>query len=239
MENIMLPCAYDLPLSGLGFLDWYAPHNVFHPGVDLNKGSGNSDCNNPCYAAKAGKVEYINTSVFNGRGFGLFVILKHADGNYTRYAHLNKIANLKIGQEVKKAEQIGNVGKTGTTYCHCHFEVMNEKCAEYQRKNVYKWAYYPEGQSKEWVQEHYENPFEWMKVVPPVSDWAKESMKKAVEKGVFDEVANPQDKMTGETWAWIWFKLLFKETPVTGELSREEAAVVLDRAGLLDEAKKG
>lgn len=243
MENQMLPCAYDLPMKGLDFLDYYAPHNVYHPGVDLNKGSGDQDCGNPVYSPKEATVEYINSSVFNGRGFGLFVILKHADGNYSRYAHLSKISALKLNQMIKKGEQIGNVGKTGTTYCHCHFEVMNEDCAKLQRSHAFKWAMYPSGHSKAWIEQHYLNPWEWLKTVPPISEWAKKSVETLKEAKIIENWSNPQGFVTPADYEFIFEKLGLKDPKQhKGGVTREELAVILvERLNILEliQAKKG
>lgn len=161
----MFPCEYDLPLSGLDFTQYYSQHNVYHPGIDFNKGSGNQDCGNPIAIARAGKIEYVHKDVATGRGFGIFLIIKHNDGNYTRYAHMKDcVFEIKsIGEIVKEGQLAGQVGKTGTASCHCHFEVFNEKLATIQRGWKYPWRFYPSGKTKQWVIEHYLNPWEWLK----------------------------------------------------------------------------
>ena len=55
-------------------------------------------------------------------GFGNVVIVKHNGSNTTVYAHLSKI-NVRAGQRVQQAENIGLVGSTGwATGPHLHFE---------------------------------------------------------------------------------------------------------------------
>lgn len=159
----MYPVKYDFPLTGLGFLEYYPQHQVFHPGVDFNKGHGNDDLGLPIVAPKAGYVEYIHENVLTSGGFGKFVILKHSDGTYTRYAHLATINVIGIDPYIIEGQQIGILGNTGTTYAHLHFEVFNEKMAVIQRKNWKPWRYYPSGKIKEWIQQHYINPWEWLK----------------------------------------------------------------------------
>lgn len=63
-------------------------------------------------------------------GYGVFVFIEHPNGTKTRYAHLAK-ALTKIGDYVKKGQEIGLMGNTGNTHgptgCHLHFEVYGAK----------------------------------------------------------------------------------------------------------------
>ncbi len=55
-------------------------------------------------------------------GFGNVVMIKHANGHTTVYAHLSRI-NVKRGQSVKQGQTLGLVGSTGwATGPHLHFE---------------------------------------------------------------------------------------------------------------------
>ena len=55
-------------------------------------------------------------------GFGNVVIVKHANGQTTVYAHLSRIA-VRVGQRVAQGETLGAVGATGwATGPHLHFE---------------------------------------------------------------------------------------------------------------------
>ena len=118
-----------------------------HTGIDyvLNEGD-------PVYAAADGKISTITRDNSNG----LMVILKHADGYETRYAHLSKVnictelsiesSDTKVNRtfqiitdadhsdqtitgQVKKGQLIGYAGSTGrATGSHLHFEVrQNDK----------------------------------------------------------------------------------------------------------------
>jgi len=56
-------------------------------------------------------------------GYGRNVIIDHGYGYQTLYGHMDEI-HVKVGDKVKKGEQIGTVGSTGTsTAPHCHYEV--------------------------------------------------------------------------------------------------------------------
>ena len=86
----------------------------YHTGIDIDGHSGAS-----IRAAESGKVSfsgYIN-------GYGNVVIIDHAGGYSTVYAH--SASNLvKEGQNVKKGEIICKLGSTGNaTGSHLHFEI--------------------------------------------------------------------------------------------------------------------
>ncbi|BDU50175.1 peptidoglycan DD-metalloendopeptidase family protein [Haliovirga abyssi] len=87
---------------------------IFHTGVDLRARTGTA-----LYSALDGKVTYSGWM----SGYGRIVIIKHSKGYSTRYAHLSK-SYVKVGQYVKKGQQIGKTGKTGrVTGPHLHFEI--------------------------------------------------------------------------------------------------------------------
>ena len=105
----------------------------FHSGVDitgLNRGS-------PIYAARAGVV----TAISSNSSSGYYVIIKHDNGYYTRYAHMqNTNKNDKLGKtssankyifvglRVKAKDVIGEIGSSGnSTGLHLHFEIWDGK----------------------------------------------------------------------------------------------------------------
>ncbi|RDT03357.1 ATP-binding cassette domain-containing protein [Burkholderia contaminans] len=90
---------------------------AFHTGVDLAAPSGT-----PVDAAADGVVSFVGT---DPGGYGRYVIVDHADGYSTYYAHLSAFAHgLKTGETVKQGQRIGSVGMTGAaTGPHLHFEV--------------------------------------------------------------------------------------------------------------------
>ncbi|MFJ7045503.1 transglycosylase family protein [Streptomyces sp. NPDC101112] len=58
-----------------------------------------------------------------GGSFGYQVVIRHADGRYTQYAHLSAIS-VKAGQHVSAGQRIGRSGSTGNSSGpHLHFEV--------------------------------------------------------------------------------------------------------------------
>ncbi|MGW0914526.1 transglycosylase family protein [Streptomyces sp. NPDC002784] len=55
--------------------------------------------------------------------FGYQVVVRHADGRYTQYAHLSAIS-VRSGQQVGAGQRIGRAGSTGNSSGpHLHFEV--------------------------------------------------------------------------------------------------------------------
>jgi murein DD-endopeptidase MepM/ murein hydrolase activator NlpD len=87
----------------------------FHAGIDLP-----APLRTPVYSAAAGQVRY---SGWGGSGFGRLVIIDHAGGVSTFYAHLGKLS-LRIGEFAGAGQVVGEIGATGdATGPHLHFEV--------------------------------------------------------------------------------------------------------------------
>jgi murein DD-endopeptidase MepM/ murein hydrolase activator NlpD len=55
-----------------------------------------------------------------------FITIKHSNGEYSRYDHLDyKSSKVKLNQKVHAGEEISKVGMTGYTYIpHLHFQVF-------------------------------------------------------------------------------------------------------------------
>ncbi len=82
--------------------------------------------NTPIYAAAAGEVIISKSGGWNG-GYGTYVVIKHANGTQTLYAHMNQ-SLVGYGDKVVKGQQIGKMGSTGqSTGVHLHFEVRGGK----------------------------------------------------------------------------------------------------------------
>lgn len=77
-------------------------------------------------AAADGKVLIARVGGYNG-GYGNMIIISHANGVQTLYAHLRSV-DVVTGQSVSKGQVIGGVGSTGkSTGPHLHFEVRGTK----------------------------------------------------------------------------------------------------------------
>jgi murein DD-endopeptidase MepM/ murein hydrolase activator NlpD len=109
------PLADRVETSGFGWRrDPFSGATAYHRGVDLRAVYGE-----PIGAADTGTV------VFAGEqgGYGQTVVVEHAGGVRTRYAHLSSVTTV-AGAEVKAGEAIGRAGRSGrATGTHLHFEV--------------------------------------------------------------------------------------------------------------------
>jgi peptidoglycan hydrolase-like protein with peptidoglycan-binding domain len=96
--------------------DLFGPRgNRFHTGVDLLAASGAA-----VRAAGSGRVAFAGYST---GGYGNLVVIRHAAGVSTWYAHLSHI-DVRRGQPLSTGELLGRVGATGNaTGPHLHFEV--------------------------------------------------------------------------------------------------------------------
>ncbi len=89
----------------------------YHRGIDLRAAYGQS-----VPAAADGTVV---ESGENG-AYGLTLVLEHADGLRTRYAHLSA-SDVSLGDRVLQGQEIGRVGQSGrATGPHLHFEVIRD-----------------------------------------------------------------------------------------------------------------
>ena len=88
---------------------------LYNDGINISAASGTA-----VVAAENGVVAYAGNEV---RGMGNLIIIQHADGWMTVYAHLNSMA-VRRGARVSVGQKIGTVGQTGkVTKPQLHFEV--------------------------------------------------------------------------------------------------------------------
>ncbi|WP_179143027.1 phage tail spike protein [Enterococcus faecalis] len=101
--------------------------NVIHGGIDI--ASVPAGTSPPIYVARSGTVE---TVTYDGTG-GNYVVVKHDDGYWTYYGHLDSV-DLVVGEKVTTSSRVGIMGSTGLAKgIHLHFEVW--KGAQWQRIN--------------------------------------------------------------------------------------------------------
>ena len=103
--------------SGYGMRkDPFTGKPAFHHGVDLAAKSGT-----PVHAYQEGTVTFSGWQ----RGYGRTVIVEHADGSESVYAHCSK-SYVKEGQQVNLDTPIAAVGASGrATGPHLHFELRS------------------------------------------------------------------------------------------------------------------
>jgi lipoprotein NlpD len=93
----------------------------FHDGIDIAAPEGT-----PIRAIESGEVVYSDQL----RGYGNIVIVRHAGGLVSVYAH-NQANLVREGQQVARGEVIAKVGSTGrVTGPHLHFEIRRNNTAQ-------------------------------------------------------------------------------------------------------------
>ena len=89
------------------------PHN----GCDIGAPNGT-----PIYAAGDGVV---CTNQFQAGGAGNYIQIKHNNGTFTAYFHMEVPSPQPVGSGVKAGDKIGTVGNTGHSFGnHLHFELL-------------------------------------------------------------------------------------------------------------------
>ncbi len=106
------------PCPSLHYITTYFEYRwgEFHSGLDI---SGSSAYGKPIVASDNGTV----TAAGYSGSYGYRVIIDHANGTRTLYAHCSELL-VSVGQKVEQGETIALVGSTGnSTGAHCHFEI--------------------------------------------------------------------------------------------------------------------
>lgn len=109
------PVEFSRVSSGFGGREHPLHHDwAQHKGVDFAAPTGTK-----VLATGDGVVEFVGQQ----NGYGNIVILNHANGYSTYYAHLSGFAGMRQGQPVRQGQLIGYVGSTGwATGPHLHYE---------------------------------------------------------------------------------------------------------------------
>ncbi len=126
IESSAAPTEAEIVASGKGKFAWPVRGEIIsafgakstgqrNDGLDIRAAQGT-----PVLSAADGEVAYAGNQV---PSYGNLVLVRHADGWVTAYAHLSSI-NVKMRQAVRQGEQLGAVGATGgTTEPKLHFEM--------------------------------------------------------------------------------------------------------------------
>lgn len=119
------------PRDGKGFL-WpvqgpvistYGPKSggLYNDGINIRVKAGT-----PVHAAEAGIVAYASDEL---KGFGNLILIRHADGYVTAYAHNDQIL-VRPGTRVARGEMIARAGDSGAVrQSQLHFEIRKGSTA--------------------------------------------------------------------------------------------------------------
>lgn len=136
----------------------YGALSQYHTGADLNQ-ANYADSGKPVYAAMdgvigfAGEVEDWQKQV---------VIVAQRDGTFARYAHITINPKWKVGNAVRRGEQLGVIadyGNDGKPNDHLHFDVAKKDIAA----NPGDWP----GYDLVRLTNDYLNPLDWLKSNSP------------------------------------------------------------------------
>ena len=120
------------PLPRGGHLPWPVDGRVL-AGYGVSSGGTHNDGINiaaprgaPVHAVDGGTIAYAGNEL---RGYGNLVLVKHANGTITAYAHCDELL-VKQGEQVKRGQVIAKVGATGgVAEPQLHFELRRGKKA--------------------------------------------------------------------------------------------------------------
>lgn len=109
---------FRFPLNKGTITDWFGTRRRYsiHRGLDIGAPRGT-----PIYAAADGII----TARTRASSYGNYIVIQHADGYSTIYAHMSEFADsFWVGSAVARGQVIGFVGSTGkSTGPHLHWEV--------------------------------------------------------------------------------------------------------------------
>ena len=108
------------PLNGRVTSEYGRRGRRHHDGIDIGAPRGTE-----VRVAADGRVAYVGSL----RGYGRMIMVQHADGFVTVYAH-NALQHVRVGTPVRSGDIIATVGRTGrTTGPNLHFEVRRDNVA--------------------------------------------------------------------------------------------------------------
>lgn len=122
---VLVEASEPLPSSTGYIWPWVGPINSgfgaprgggYHTGIDIGGPIGAG-----VVAAASGQVVL---AAYGHPGYGHYIVIRHADGSETLYAHLSAIY-VELGQWVDQGATVGAIGCTG--WCsgpHLHFEIL-------------------------------------------------------------------------------------------------------------------
>jgi murein DD-endopeptidase MepM/ murein hydrolase activator NlpD len=130
-EDSAAPLPAPPPISGDGFI-WPVQGKIISAFGTKDQGHQNDGINisaprgTPVRATENGVVAYAGNEL---RGFGNLVLIRHADGWITAYAHNDKLL-VRRGQIVRKGQDIATVGSSGGVgEPQLHFQMRQGKNA--------------------------------------------------------------------------------------------------------------
>jgi lipoprotein NlpD len=109
--------AWQWPTKGNVSRRYSSKSSALHKGVDIRGTRGQS-----IFAANTGTVVYAGAGL---PAYGKLLIVKHNDTYLSAYAH-NRQLLVDEGDKVKVGQKIAEMGKSGTTYEHLHFEIRKK-----------------------------------------------------------------------------------------------------------------
>ena len=126
IESSAPPTEAEIIAAGKGRFSWPLRGDLISSFGSMGTGQRNDGLNiraaagTPVLASADGQVAYAGNQV---PAFGNLVLVKHADGWVTAYAHLGS-TSVKMRQQVSKGDQLGTVGSTGgVNEPQLHFEM--------------------------------------------------------------------------------------------------------------------
>lgn len=170
----------------------------WHTGVDL---VGVDDLE--VLAIADGVIESINA---HGSAYGKHVCICHEDGKVSLYAHLASIA-VKAGQEVRRGQALGMMGKTGNASgAHLHLE-LHEGAYSYPAKGSTADTVKSPIDAYGWIEDHIGSENDGIKQIKDApSEWARAAWVWAKEEKLMDGT-RPKDGVTREELAVILQRL--------------------------------